>query len=555
MFDDNGSDDPPGDDAAPGAGVDPARAHEVRLKELEGELAEVVGVVNVAHGRMVELVGVALDEELWSGFGIHSPAHWLAWKTGLSARRAREVVRIAERARELPEAAAALVAGELSVDQASVIAEHVPAGFDHSVTEFAKIATVSQLRRTLPRYVYPEAGPSPEQGPVEGPLVAVESVVEEVREVTTGSDEDGWWLRARLPVDEGAVVERALRVARDDLYRQARTAEPDGDPPRVTSADGLLSLAEITLRTGQAAHPGSTRYLVNAHLEAGPGDDPTGFACLHLGPTLPGRLRRLLTCDGTIRPILEREGRPLSVGRATRVVGDALRTAIEHRDQGCTVPGCGQPALTAKEIHHIVHWEHGGSTDTGNLTTLCPRHHRDHHNGRLGIVGNADRPRHPRRPGDPPGPPDGLTFYDRWGNELTPNGTPNIPRRDQTPRQAATDRGLPDADYCHPLGERLQPDCLFFSPDPAPRPPESGPPESGPPAPGLTGCGPITSGPSGSGSIEVGPPESGPPGSGPAESGQPSGSGPAESGQPPGFGPPRSGPAEPGESPEPGPSR
>ncbi len=46
-----------------------------------------MGLLNAAHGRLVDLVGRALDEDLWQGWGIHSPAAWLAWQAGMSPSR------------------------------------------------------------------------------------------------------------------------------------------------------------------------------------------------------------------------------------------------------------------------------------------------------------------------------------------------------------------------------------------------------------------------------------------------------------------------------------
>ena len=74
--------------------VDP---RDERLDEIEHRLAELSGLVNAAQGEMVELVGEALDEGLWQGWGIHTPAQWFAWKTGTSPHHARQVVKLAER--------------------------------------------------------------------------------------------------------------------------------------------------------------------------------------------------------------------------------------------------------------------------------------------------------------------------------------------------------------------------------------------------------------------------------------------------------------------------
>jgi hypothetical protein len=93
-------------------------------------------------------------------------------------------------------------------------------------------------------------------------------------------------------------------------------------------------------------------------------------------------------------------------------VPDRTRRIIERRDRGCRVPGCTTDHYV--QIHHIVHWEDGGTTDTPNLISVCPRHHRMHHHGQLGITGNADHP-------------DGVTFTDNRGAPIPPSHPPNPP--------------------------------------------------------------------------------------------------------------------------------
>jgi hypothetical protein len=141
-------------------------------------------------------------------------------------------------------------------------------------------------------------------------------------------------------------------------------------------------------------------------------------------------LTEVLLCDGLVQPVWERDHTPVGVGRTQRAVPDRLRRLIEHRDQGCRVPGCGS---THVEIHHIVHWSVGGPTETWNLVSACPRHHQRHHRGALGIVGNADQP-------------DGLVFPDADGRILDHHGRPKLPTG--PPPE-------PDGRYEHPTGERM----------------------------------------------------------------------------------------------------
>ncbi len=431
---------------------------ESATETLESELAQLTGVLNAVHGKIVTVMARALTEDLWPGYGIHSPAHWLAWKTGMSPAHARQVVKVASRSVELPCATAALAAGALSLDQATEIARHVPAEFDVGVTELATLCTVEQLRRVLPRYRFNDQleddakkrrkdQDQPEPAPPAPPPI------EERREFAMGTDEHGWWISGHLPIDEGAIVERAIRSATQDLFRQAMADLSSTDPkPQIGLVDGLLAVAEAGLQAGLTAHPGSDRYTIYAHLEVGP--NSTHLASLHLGPVLPDHLRRLHTCDANLRPVLERDGVACNVGRDERLVPRRIRRLIEHRDQGCRVPGCHR--RIGLDIHHIVHWEDGGPTDSANLVTLCRTHHRQHHLGVLGITGNAAQPT----------APDGVTFTDKWGHVMHPTGT-TIPADPALPlHQAARGAGATPGPYAHPLGERLDPTAVAFYPSP-----------------------------------------------------------------------------------------
>jgi len=159
------------------------------------------------------------------------------------------------------------------------------------------------------------------------------------------------------------------------------------------------------------------------------------------GHFLPDAIRRYLTCDGLVSPVLVENGIPISVGRSQHIVPDRTRRVVIHRDGGCRVPGCG--ASKFLEVHHIIHWEHGGVTESWNLIALCPHHHRLHHQGRLGISGNADIP-------------GGVVFTDGNGKQILASGA--------RPKPPGAPPSPPIGRYQHPLGERLDLSMVHFSP-------------------------------------------------------------------------------------------
>jgi hypothetical protein len=153
-------------------------------------------------------------------------------------------------------------------------------------------------------------------------------------------------------------------------------------------ADALLA--------GGGARTGGDRYQVVVHVdaetladrdEARDGeqhDNAAGSthrdACeLDDGVPLAAETARRLACDATLVRIVERDGRPLSVGRKTRSIPPALRRALAARDRGCRFPGC--TARHHIDAHHIEHWARGGETSLRNLVQLCRHHHRLLHEG------------------------------------------------------------------------------------------------------------------------------------------------------------------------------
>src|SRR6185436_1269417 len=93
------------------------------------------------------------------------------------------------------------------------------------------------------------------------------------RSVSCVVDEDGMVvLRARLTAEQGAVVQRALEAASDQLYQASRqAAPPDRIEEEVTSdqrrADALTLMAEAALDADLDRGSAGDRYQVVLHVE------------------------------------------------------------------------------------------------------------------------------------------------------------------------------------------------------------------------------------------------------------------------------------------------
>ncbi|MEX2660143.1 MAG: DUF222 domain-containing protein [Acidimicrobiales bacterium] len=438
------------------------------IDRVEARVAGLAGMRNATDAALVEIVADVLVSGVWEQAGIRSPAHWLAWQTGMSLPSANELVLIACRRGELPVTMAAFVAGSLAVDQVVPIARHVPAEHDEELAAFAHHATASQVRKVAREYSFaprpkndkPDPEPEPEPRPGDR---------DDRNQVSFGYDDTGRWrLQAHLDTEFGALVQKALEACRDaEFHARHPEADDDARPIGVTWADALTRMADASLTGLTGDRPAGERHQVLIHQRAGDPRTGNGTANVHLGPALPPDVSDRVWCDTTFRYLLEDEdGVPLKLGRKQRSATPQQRMVVEDRDKGCRRPGCDQARWL--HIHHLDHWNDGGFTDVDRMCALCPRDHDLHHKGLLGITGNPTRP-------------DGLIFTDHHGRVLQPCGTPTPPPRPDDLDATRAELGLPPPDWVHPTGERLNPWWVSFHlPEPPPpQPPQPPQPEDG----------------------------------------------------------------------------
>ena len=166
-------------------------------------------------------------------------------------------------------------------------------------------------------------------------------------------------------------------------------------------------MADLALANAAADRTGGERHQLVVHVDAQTlAADADGRCELSAGTSdatiipLAAETARRLACDASIVTLIERDGRPLALGRKRRSVSPALRRALETRDRGCRYPGCNSTRFV--EAHHIEHWAQGGATDLGNLILLCRRHHRLLHEQGYSIRLDGDaEPRFVNRHGVP----------------------------------------------------------------------------------------------------------------------------------------------------------
>ena len=464
----------PGDSEESGGMADVVGLESIdaRCERLEARAGELMGAMNVITAGLVGLIGEVDQAGLGNWAGVRSLSHWLCWRCGLSPARARRLVAIAGRLEDLPVAAEAVGAGDLSEEQMRLVCEKTPQERDGEVTHWAKVMLFPQLRRILAHLPQQEADTEADTGGGKRPVL-------EDREVSFGTSEDGasWMARLLLPADEGALVEMSWRRGRDAAFAEANSANTindndsvsgdDENKRRVSWADGVTRAAEAALEGLDAGIASGRRpahrHQVIYHLPlehpdsfasgSGGGLNPACGGHVHGAKAIPDWLARYVSCDCTTRWVLESKGRPVAVSSRSDTVDPLLRTLIEERDRICRVPGCSQARWL--HIHHMTHVHDGGVTEPANLVAICPFHHRQHHQGRLTISGDPETV-------------DGLTFTDRWGRQI-------LQCRPPAPPEDPDDIGDIRHSWQPPLGEPLYARDFIWNTHPPRNPPEDPP--------------------------------------------------------------------------------
>ncbi|MFZ0383076.1 MAG: DUF222 domain-containing protein [Solirubrobacteraceae bacterium] len=347
------------------------------LDQLEREICELAAHIAVATCRWLSLIAEFDTRGGWAEWGVKSCAHWLSWKCSLGLGAAREQVRVAHRLQELPAIREAFSRGQLSYCKVRALTRAATPATEAGLLEIARHATGAQLEKLVRCY----------SKALSATLGAAQRA-QECRYLRWSWNEDGSLrLEGQLPPDDAAVVINAV----DALQETHEEDDYVASPVAARRADALVALAKGGLPgTDAAADAGAASPAGGAsptvpeivvHVDAATlaSEDVVERAELADGPTLPAETARRLGCDAAVVRIVERDGRPLSVGRRTRTIPPALRRALRSRDDGCRFPGCTHQNFL--HAHHIQHWARGGPTALENLVQLCSYHHRLVHEG------------------------------------------------------------------------------------------------------------------------------------------------------------------------------
>jgi hypothetical protein len=186
---------------------------------------------------------------------------------------------------------------------------------------------------------------------------------------------------------------RATAMQRADAF-VAGIIDPILESGTLPTCGGAPASISVTIPLERLANPDDreTSDVVRLRMLEGSLKLYSGIARSNNGPgefLVSARTAQRLSCDATVQRVLvSAAGKPLDIGRRTRVIPEQIRTALVIRDGGCQFPFCSRPAGWT-EGHHIRHWSQGGETSLDNLILLCSRHHHVVHAEEIPITMNS----------------------------------------------------------------------------------------------------------------------------------------------------------------------
>jgi Domain of unknown function (DUF222) len=320
--------------------------------QLEREITELAAHINAATCRWLLLVGELDRREGWAEWGCKSCAHWLSLRCGVGLTAAREQVRVARALSGLPLTAASFGRGELSYSQGRAITRVATREIEDELLSVARNATGAQLEVLVRAY----------RGVLARDLEATNDAHRDRYLYYSHEDDGTLVLSGRIPAEEGALVRAALEAAGDAVRARVQGNEGAEDAsaeasagPAARWADALVVIAETMMASGPKPAPGGERHELVVHVDASTlADDEDGACALGAGPALHAETARRLGCDASVVRILERDGRPLSVGRKTRQRAPSPGASTPHLRRRLSLPRLHGTPLRRRPPHRAL---------------------------------------------------------------------------------------------------------------------------------------------------------------------------------------------------------
>ena len=318
--------------------------------------------------------------DAWRGLGARDALGAISARTKDTRGRIRDGISVCDRLGGLPRLEQAFRGGELTIDQAADIA--AAAGerpdIEAELVELASSATRRQLKeRCLAILAEGEGAEEQHQR------------AQAERSASSNVGRDGIWrFSARLPIIDGAYVDKALDFFQSQVFDEARR-KGDREPFDAYRADALVAMARAAMgedssgsptRRHQPARSSSTRHAIVItvpHSVFLTGRPVSGETCQvpGVGPVPVSAVHRLMDEDPIIKAVVTKGRDITAVATLTRTIKDDLRLAVlAANDLNCAVPTCDHRRFL--QLDHEWEFHKGGPTSYENLRPVCTFHHR-----------------------------------------------------------------------------------------------------------------------------------------------------------------------------------
>lgn len=279
--------------------------------------------------------------------GSRSLSEWVASRLDVAPDTAKPLVRTMRRLQDRPDLLEAVATGEASFDRVEALSRILE---NVGLMEWADVSSVRREAAKRARITAEHE---------------TQSADERYLAMQPSLDESRWRLWGELDGYSGAVVDKALTRAADEL--------PDLPDGFRGSQGWRRATALVGCLTADEAPPGEVTVIVEAR-DAAATNGEAGIT-LEAGPRVGRKALERILCDAGTEVIARTgDGRFMEYGRRQRTAPPSLRRALlakyQHR--------CGADGCTSRhrlEVHHTTPWSEGGETNQDDLVLLCWFHH------------------------------------------------------------------------------------------------------------------------------------------------------------------------------------
>jgi hypothetical protein len=341
--------------------------------ELGARLDDLFRFRSALEGHIIQLLGEAERRGAHYDDGATSAAAWTAERFQISSPSARTLVRVAQKAWNVPQLVGALQAGEISFDKLRAVAEAASPETEGDLLDEARHRSVRELMAL--------AG-SMRATPPRDPALEQERrslrCNEAVRTMTV-----------QLPPESFAEARSRL----ESMAKEIPSADGETSWDQ-RMADAFMGMIRCP-NDGDGESSVSSPYFVVMHVPVAALFDESGHESdlagdLERGGLLSIEAVRRVACDATITLAVDDDtGHTMYEGRTRRDPSGPQHREVRRRDRHCRFPGCTNVVFT--NVHHIKEWKPDrGPTDLDNLVLLCVHHHGLVHSKQWHMSGNPN---------------------------------------------------------------------------------------------------------------------------------------------------------------------